>query len=651
MLKTLKNALLISTLLLLALAPAGAKARAAAAPKGAAAEITINFVDVEVSSLIRIMSEITRKNFIYDAEGGAKGRVTIVAPAKLTSDEAMDLFVSALELKGFAVVPSGDAYKIIPSSLAKQSGMRVSDGAGPARGDQYIVRLITLEYVSFQEALSAVQPLISRYGQVSSFGSKNALMVVDTSSNVDKILDILKSVDRPPAGAPEPELVYLRHAQAEALVQILRQEEQRRTGLKRGPDGQADSGVSLDPRLNAIILSSSPAEREYYRRFISLLDVAPPEASSRLHVYYLENANAADLGKVLSSLLDPIRAAAADKGAPTAQMPFGITGRISITPFDGTNSLIIMASPSDYRNLVQVIEKLDRRPKQVFVEAMITEVSIDKAVELGNRWRATGMHDGDPVVVGGFGTVDQSAIQSVVSGLAGLSIGGLGNFITVPVTRPDGTSFNLTAPGFAALFSLSSFRDVVNVLSTPHLLTSDNSEAEIMVGENVPFLSKLERETGTTGQPLIQSIERKDVGIKLRIKPKISEGDFVKLDIYQEISAISPTTVAGASDLITTKRSAQTSVVAKNNQTVVIGGLIQTRKTNSTVKVPLLGDIPILGWLFKFKRDQDQKTNLLVFITPYIVNDFQGLDELRMRKESEFDQNSRPAKPQGGAAP
>ncbi len=648
MLKSFKKAVLLSSLLLL-LAPAVGAAQEAAPKGGAAAEkITINFVDVEVSSLIRIMSEITRKNFLFDADGGARGKVTIVAPAKLTSDEAMDLFVSALELKGLAVIPSGDSYKIIPSSLAKQSGMKVSDGPGAARGDQYIVRLVTLEYVSNHEALVAVQPLVSRYGQVSSFGSKNALMVVDTAANVDKILKILETVDRP-AGTREPELVYLRHAQAESLIQILRHEEQRRTGLKRGPDGQPDSGISLDTRLNAIILSNSPGEREYYRRFISLLDVAPPEASSRLHVHYLENASASDLGKVLSSLLDPGRAAA-DKGA-APEMPFGITGRISITPFEGTNSLIIMASPADYRNLVQVIEKLDRRPRQVFVEAMITEVSIDKAVELGNRWRATGIHNGDPVVIGGFGTVDQSAIQSVVTGLAGLSVGGLGNFITVPVTRPDGTSFNLTAPGFAALFSLSSFRDVVNVLSTPHLLTSDNSEAEIMVGENVPFLSKLERETGTTGQPLIQSIERKDVGIKLRIKPKISEGGFVKLDIYQEISAISPTTVAGASDLITTKRSAQTSVVAKNNQTVVIGGLIQSRKTNSTVKVPLLGDIPVLGWLFKFKREQDQKTNLLVFITPYIVNDFQGLEDLRMRKESEFDNMSSPGMPRGGSAP
>lgn len=643
MLKPLKKALLVSFLLLLPLATVEAPARAAAE------KITINFVDVEVSSLIRIMSEITRKNFIYDAEGGARGKVTIVAPAKLTSDEAMDLFVSALELKGLAVVPSGDSYKIVPSSLAKQSGMKVSDGTGRARGDQYIVRLITLEYISNQEAFTAVQPLISRYGQVSSFGSKNALLVVDTAANVNKVLDILKSVDRP-AGPSEPEIVYLRHAQAEVLIQILRQEEQRRTGLKRGPDGQNESGISPDSRLNAIILSNSPNERDYYRRFISLLDVAPPEASSRLHVYYLENADAADLGKVLSSLLDPGRAVA-DKGPAPQAMPFGITGRISITPFEGTNSLIVMASPPDYQNLVQIIEKLDRRPKQVFVEAMITEVSIDKAVELGNRWRVSGQRNGEPVVIGGFGTVDQTSIQSVVSGLAGLTVGGLGNFITVPVTRPDGTSFNLTAPGFAALFSLSSFRDVVNVLSTPHLLTSDNSDAEIMVGENVPFLSKLERETGTTGQPLIQSIERKDVGIKLRIKPKISEGDFVKLDIYQEISAISPTTVAGASDLITTKRSAQTTVVVKNNQTVVIGGLIQTRKTNSTVKVPLLGDIPVLGWLFKFKRDQDQKTNLLVFITPYIVNDFQGLEDIRLRKESEFDQNSRPARPSGGAAP
>ncbi len=190
---------------------------------------------------------------------------------------------------------------------------------------------------------------------------------------------------------------------------------------------------------------------------------------------------------------------------------------------------------------------------------------------------------------------------------------------------------------------------MVNVLSTPHILTSDNSDAEIMVGENVPFLSQLERGSATASQPILQSIERKDVGIRLKIKPKISEGDFVKLEIYQEISAISPTTTAGASDLITTKRSADTTVVVKDRQTVVIGGLIQNRQVKDVTKVPILGDIPILGWLFKSSTDQNQKTNLLVFITPYIIDDFRDLDELRKVKEKEFEEQSRPTDKKGKA--
>ncbi len=299
---------------------------------------------------------------------------------------------------------------------------------------------------------------------------------------------------------------------------------------------------------------------------------------------------------------------------------------------------------------MQVIQKLDRRPKQVFVEAMIVEVTVDKALELGTRFRVTAEKDNAPLVIGGVGTIDSSAIQEILSGLAGFTLGGLGNFLSVPVTLPDGTTRNLTAPGFAALFSLSDFKDVINVLSTPHVLTSDNSDAEIMVGQNVPFLSKIERETTTTAQPLLQSIERRDVGIRLRIKPKISEGNFVKLDLYQEISAISPTRTGGASDIILTKRSAETGVVVKSNQTVVIGGLIQNRNTNNVTKVPFLGDIPLIGWLFKFESDRNEKTNLLVFITPYIVEDFQGLEGVKTRKKEEFEregQTTVPAPPEG----
>jgi len=630
-----KTAALIVLLILLTF-PGVVHPQQAPGKQKPAEKITLNFVDVEISSLVKIMSEVTGRNFIYDEN--VKGKVTIIAPGKLTSDEALSVFISALELKNFTVIHIDGYYKIVPAAEARQSATRVLKNVGAARPDEYIVRLIPLNYVPSQDAFSAVQPLVSRNGQISVFGSRNALLLVDTAQNIEKILEIIASIDSPPS-VRAPEVIYLKYAQADVVAQLLRREEARRGGGRRGENGEGSSIVA-DARLNAIILSDSISDRDYFREYISLLDVPPPEASSRINVYYLENADAEDMAKVIDALIRPGAGPAEGQAAAGAAAPAAaeLTGaRISVTPFKAANSLIIMASPADYQNLVQVIERLDRRPKQVFVEAMITEVTVDKAIELGTKFRVTAEKDGSPVVIGGVGAIDSSAIQSILNGLAGLTIGGLGNLLTVPITRSDGTTFNLTAPGFAVLFSLSEFKDIVNVLSTPHILTSDNHEAEIMVGENVPFLSSFERQSGTEGQPVIQSIERRDVGIRLRIKPKISEGDFVKLDIYQEISAISPTRTGGAADIITTKRSAQTSVVVKNNQTVVIGGLIQNRNTNNATKVPFLGDLPLIGWLFKSTRDQNQKTNLLVFITPYIVEDFKGLEDLRQKKQREFD--------------
>ncbi|MBW7956478.1 MAG: type II secretion system secretin GspD [Deltaproteobacteria bacterium] len=633
--KTGKTAHIYLLFLLVLLITSHAASRSAEGQeqRGRAEEITLNFVDVEIASLVRIMSEITGKNFIYDET--LRGRVTIIAPGRLTSEEALNIFVSALEIKNFTLIEADGFYKIIPASAARQSGTPVVRDPQAARPDEYIVRLVPLSYIPVQDAFSAVQPLISRNGQISVFGTRNALLLVDTANNIEKILTILTTMDAP-AALTEPEIVYLKYAQAEVVAQILRREEQRRTGIRRE---DADSSIIPDERLNAVILSDALEDREFYKEFIALLDVPPPEASSRINVYYLENADAEDLARVLDALLRPGAAPAAEQPPGAQRITQELTGSIRITPSRASNALIIMASPADYRNIIQVVEMLDRRPRQVFVEAMITEVTVDKAIELGTRFRLTAKKDNEPVAIGGVGVVDATAVQNILNGLAGLTVGGLGNLLTIPVTRADGTTFNLTAPGFAVLFSLSEFKDIVNVLSTPQILTSDNSEAEIMVGENVPFLSSLERQPTTQGQPVLQSIERRDVGIRLRIRPKISEGDFVRLDIYQEISAISPTRTGGASDIITTKRSASTSVVVKNNQTVVIGGLIQNRSTNNTTKVPLLGDIPLLGWLFKSKRDQTQKTNLLVFITPYIIEDFKGLEDLRDRKKMEFDMN------------
>ncbi|MFH1025397.1 MAG: hypothetical protein V1764_01815, partial [Nitrospirota bacterium] len=310
-------------------------------------------------------------------------------------------------------------------------------------------------------------------------------------------------------------------------------------------------------------------------------------------------------------------------------------------PDKSTNSLVIVASPADYRNLVQVVKQLDRKRKQVYVEAMIVEASIDRLQEIGSRWRIIAEKDGEPVAVGGFGTVDATSMQNILFGLTGLTAGGMGNFLDVPISTigPDGKiiTSTLTVPGFAALFSLNEFKGAVNVLSTPQILTSDNKEAEIVVGENVPFISRKESDPSRP-QSVFSTIERKDVGITLRLTPQIAEGDYVKLDIYQEISALKQesTEVVLTVGPTTTKRSTKTSVVVKDNQTVVIGGLMQEREEENINKIPLLGDIPLLGWLFKNKSVDKKKTNLLVFLTPHIVKEAEQLSKLTATKQTGF---------------
>ena len=407
---------------------------------------------------------------------------------------------------------------------------------------------------------------------------------------------------------------------------------------------EAKATVFADTRLNAVILIADKQEKEAMKRMIALLDIPLPQATSKINVYFLEYADATELSKVLEGMITGIstqmKPAQVVQPGQAARSPFEAGGRVFISPDKATNSIIIVASPADYQSLLQVIKQLDRKRKQVYVEAMIVEASIDKLQELGAQWRYTIKKNKEPVFIGGFGKIDSTSMQNIVSGLTGLTAGGMGSFLNVPITTigSDGTATTttLTIPGYAALFSLNQFRGTVNVLSTPQILTSDNKEAEIVVGENVPFVSQREQSSTTTNT--INSIERKDVGITLRLTPQITEGDFVKLDIYQEISS-----VKNASDTIlinvgptTTKRSTKTSVVVKDNQTVVIGGLMEEKETVNVNKIPLLGDIPVLGWLFKNESKEKTKTNLLVFLTPHIVREADQLLKLSESKKMDF---------------
>ncbi len=595
----------------------------------AAKKITLDFVDVDLSTFAKFVSDTTGKNFIFDSR--LKGKVTVITPSGISKKTTFKLFTSVLNLKGFTLQPIGaDVYKIIPVTDARQNGL-------PAMttrvNDNYVVRLIPLKYISPADAVRFLSPVVSRDGYIAAFDQGNYLLVIDTGLNINKILGILNVIDKAPI-AQQSEVVFLKHASAQDVARILNE------GIPKKTPSGPDHAIA-DPRLNAVILIGSPAEKETMKRLISLLDVPSKLVLSGIHVYFLEHADAVELAKTLDKLIQG-KAATAPGSRPQAAVP----EKISITPDKETNSLVIAASQADYQNLLPVIKKLDRARSQVYVQAMIVEASLNDLETLNAQWRATATKGGQPLFIGGVGTIDSTAIQNIVSGLSGVSVGGLGNILNIPVTTTvNGViqTSTLSIPGFAALFNLSQFRDAVHVLSTPQIYTSDNQEAEILVGQNIPFpVSSQTTPASTTG--VISSVERQDVGIKLKITPHITEGDVVKLDIYQEISSEVAPTVSGANlvTLLSTvgptldKRSTKTSVFVNDGQTIVIGGLMSENDEDTVTKVPILGDIPILGNLFKYRTVNKQKTNLLVFISPTVIRTPSDIGKLTEEKTHAF---------------
>ncbi|MCL4492185.1 MAG: type II secretion system secretin GspD [Nitrospirae bacterium] len=596
-------------------------------------KVSFNFVDVDLGAITKFISEITKKNFIFDER--VKGKITIITPSKLSIDDAYNLFVSVLELKGYMVVPSGvDAFKIIPTAEAKQKGIKVTKDRSV--NDSYIARLIKLKSISSDDALRLIQPVISKDGYISAFGPANMLLVIDSGLNIEKVLSIIETVDQP-YSSEEPEIILLKHSSADAVAKMLNEGMSRKPRIGQQAYATEEAKAVADTRLNAVVLFGDKGAREAIKSLIRLLDVPSPEAQGRVNVYFLENADAVELAKVMEGMLRGMQPSRqlGGQGAPVA--PFEAAGGITITADKATNSLVVVASPADYQNLAQIIKQLDKRRKQVFVEAMIAEISVDNLLELGTKFRGAATKNGKPIFVGGVGQVDQSTIKNIVTGLAGLTLGGVGKYFTIPKDFIPGATSDMTVPGLAAIFNLDEFKDAVNVLSTPQILTSDNKEAEILVGENVPFISKRERDITTTNT-VLNSIERQDVGIKLKLTPQITEGDYVKLDIYQEISSLQQQSDAILINVgpTITKRSTKTSVVVRDKQTVVIGGLMQERDEQTTTKVPVLGDIPGLGWLFKSKSTSKKKTNLMVFITPHLVKEGESLAQITRDKQTEF---------------
>jgi len=612
--------------------------------------ISMDFTDVDLPVLVKFISEQTRKNFIFDEK--LQGKITIISPRKITADEAYNVFLSVLQVKGFTTVEQGNTIKIIALRDAKQESLPTSKGAESAPASEFIIRLIPLQYVDTAEVVTLLTPIISKDALLTSFPASNTLMLIDSRANIDRILKILAVIDV--EGTSATLRIYpLKYASAAEVARTLDGLYQEApptgaAGARRGRLGKARGGASKfipDSRTNSLIVLTSADMQSDIADLLSKLDIPAPENTGKINVYYLENSDAEEVAKVLSNLSErragPAQAApGAAPGTVKGIISAELEGGVRITADKSTNSLIIIASVNDYQTLVDVIKKLDIRRRQVYVEALIMEITLNKGRDVGVEFRGTAETRNQGAVLGGTNFDFKGNINDLFGALAtgnpllfsgtGLIAGGIAG----KVTLPDGTQ----VPAITAILRAAQTRDNINILSSPHLLTLDNKEAEIIVGQNVPFITSQAQNT-TNLANIINTVERKDIGITLRMTPHIHESDFVNLDIYQESSAILGTSILNVNQVgpTTTKRSAKTSVLVRNEDTVVLGGMMQDTTSVSEQQVPLLGDIPLLGNLFKFKSVSRQKTNLLIFLTPHIIKQAQDIARVTTDQQKKMD--------------
>ncbi len=602
--------------------------------------LSMDFTDVDLPVLIKFMSEQTKKNFIFDER--VQGKITIISPRRVTLDEAYEVFLSVLQAKGFTTVTQGNTIKIVAAREARQD--TIHTGVGKDTGSaEFITRLVPLQYLETAEVIPLVAPLVSKDGMVSAFASSNTLLLIDSRANIDRIVTILGEVDNP--GTPGVLRVYpLAYAVATEAAKTLTSiyleggsaaAAPAARGRARAGQVRPARGVAVkflpDTRTNSLIVYAGQEMQDDVADLLEKIDIPASAGSGKINVYYLENADAEEVSKVLASLSEkragqPASAPVPGRAAqPTVSSVLSaeLEGGVKVTPDKATNSLIIVASSNDYETLLGVIKKLDIRRRQVYVEAVIMEITLDKSRDLGVEFRGT-VASGNSAVIGGTNFDFKGNVNELFASLATgnpLIFGGTGLIaggIAGNVTLPDGTK----VPAITAVLRAAQTRNNINILSSPHLLTLDNKEAEIVVGSNVPFITSQARDS-TNLANTINTVERKDVGITLRLTPHIHESDFVSLDIFQESSAIAASSSLDVNTVgpTTTKRSAKTSVLVKNGDTVVLGGMMQETFTNNVSQIPILGDIPLLGNLFKFKSVSRQKTNLLIMLTPRIIRE------------------------------
>ena len=613
----------------------------------------IDYYEEDLLEFVKAMSEKFKVNFILSDKIKA-GKITIISPNPVTREEAWQAFLSALHSKDYTLVRVGKFFKIIPARDAKSSPLRTYlDGGSTDPSEEVITYLLKLKHITVRDIESILKDLKSKSGEIITFEPTNTLIITDTAINIRRMVKIINELDLP-GGRDSIHVIDIYYASADDIAEKLQQifgekggrgassakatrsKSKRRKGKTQETAEEAGSvtisNVIADERTNQLIIVAPRDAMPKIIDMINRLDVPIP-GDGQVHVYYLENANAEELASTLTGMAG--RGASSKKGKRGAQTSPGATGElfegeVKITADKATNSLVIVASTSDYNQLKKVIKQLDIRRRQVFVEAVIMEVTLSKGKTFGMAMNAgyTMEVDGEQVPL--YGGTTLGTMSSVVvdpTTLSGLAVGLRGPEL-------EGTEGILgdgvTLPSFGVLLQMIQTDSAANVLSTPHILTMDNEEAEIIVGSNVPFITGQARDS--QNRPVL-SIQRQDVALTMKIKPQINESDYVRLQIQQEITEL--VSVSETLGPTTTKRAAKSTVVVKDNQTIVIGGLLRDVQKSDAEKVPFLGDIPILGRLFRRDKEGKEKTNLLIFLTPHIIKDEEDFKRIFKRKMDE----------------
>lgn len=591
--------------------------------------VTLNMKDADITTFITDIGQMTGKAFIIDPR--VKGKVTIVSQHPMTQEEVYHVFISTLNVHGFTAVKANGVTKIVPIANVKQDVMKIANGRAPGHGDEYVTRVLQLDQVSAQEILPLVKPMMAKEAHIVAYAPSNVLIVIDRADNVQRIVKLINKIDK--ASNEEVEVVALKYAAAKDIVRMLKQITKSPAGKKEVPERVTK--YVADERTNSILLSGEGAARLRIKAVIAQLDSPLQSDTGNIKVIYLHNAKAVEVAKVLNGvknniveqvkLSQPLTKSGKAVASINSNSSSNKKSETSIYADEETNSLVIAAAPDVMRSLEAVIKQLDIRRAQVLVEAIIVELSEDKFSELGVQWAAIGksgfaiselgLAPGPGALLAAANGTTDEALEALASNVSGFNVGF--------ADMGDDS-------GFSAILKAIATDTNSNILSTPSLITMDNEAASILVGEERSF--KTGDTTSSNNDNPFTTFERKKIGLKLEITPQINEGDAVRLKIYQEVSGVKAG--QGGSEATTNQREITTTVLVQDGATIVLGGLIDEQHNEVVSKVPLLGDIPYLGELFKTTSITKNRRNLMVFIHPTIIRDDAMLNEISGRKYS-----------------